>query len=188
MCCTCMATGPPVNAHNQECYEDLAGPQYWLPWTFESPLPPEERGVFLHMFKMFVNHVFSANDSEGYNGSERGTLTETSPHGSSSTLSFKVSVHGNRCHTFSGQDGPNNMLDDTMILPPSNVRHQALATACSITNSHGYATDHAVLTCDIDLATAGLEVPTQPSFLARRTLARPAGGSRPWWNKHHNTG
>ncbi len=42
------------------------------------------------------------------------------------------SVHGNRCYTFSGQDGSNSMLDDTMILPPSNVRHQAIATACSI--------------------------------------------------------
>jgi hypothetical protein len=40
------------------------------------------------------------------------------------------------------------MIDDTMILPPRIVRRQALATACFITNSHGYATDHVVLTCD----------------------------------------
>jgi hypothetical protein len=64
------------------------------------------------------------------------------------------------------------MIDDTMIPPPSNVRHQALATACSITKSHGYATDHAVLICDVDLATAGLEVPTQPSSKDTRPPSR----------------
>ncbi len=58
------------------------------------------------------------------------------------------------------------------VLPPSTVRHQAIATTCSITHSHGYATDHAVLTCDVDLATAGLEVPTQPSSKDTRPPSR----------------
>jgi exonuclease III len=99
---------------------------------------------------------------------DRRHVTWTQQH---PDLQSVFSAHGNRCHTFKGHDGTSSMLDDTLLLPPRGTHHRALVTECSVNNTHGYATDHAVLTCDIDMTAAGLEVPTQPP--SRQT--RPPG-------------
>jgi exonuclease III len=87
-------------------------------------------------------------------------------------LQSVYSAHGNRCHTFKRHDGASSMIDDTLLLPPRGTNHRTLATACTINSTHGYATDHAVLTCDVDLTAAGLEVPTQPSLRQTRPPGR----------------
>jgi endonuclease/exonuclease/phosphatase family metal-dependent hydrolase len=79
---------------------------------------------------------------------------------------------GQRAPTFSmgGMGASPSMIDDTLVRPPIDVSAGTnLVAGCGI-QQHGWATDHALLRCDVDLSVAGVEIPT-PQPPARR---RPA--------------
>lgn len=62
-----------VNHHNSDMYGMLPGAEYTLSWSFSSSLPARDP-FFQKICKGFVDAVFAANDSEGYNGHIRGVV------------------------------------------------------------------------------------------------------------------
>jgi hypothetical protein len=53
----------------------LGGPEFTLAWSFDSSLRPTEP-FFQKICAGFVDNVFDANDSEGYNGHSRGESSD----------------------------------------------------------------------------------------------------------------